>query len=126
MKNVGVCLLALALIAVVTTSAVGGRSGNSDTWQLQFDDVSGKAHVTAPEIGGEVSIGVNLKGLDPDTEYVVKSQGQIVGGGFPNRGGNLNLQGVITDSQGFGRVNLRLASDNSLVAQTDVYVVDAP
>ncbi len=122
-----VSLLAVCVLVLAVSIASAGRSGKSDTYQLEFDNVIGKAHVTAPELDGPVHIVVNIKGLDPEVEYVVKSQGEIVGQGYPNRGGNLNLEGTITDVQGWGFVNLRLASDNSLVAKTtEQYDVDAP
>lgn len=121
-----ISLLAICVLVLATSIASAGRSGKSDTYQLEFDDVIGKAHVTAPTLGGPVHIVVNFKGLDPDTEYVVKSQGEVVGQGYPNKGGNLNIEGTITDTQGFGFVNLRLASDNSLVDKTtEPYEVDA-
>jgi len=121
-----ISLLAICVLVLATSIASAGRSGKSDTYQLEFDDVIGKAHVTAPTLDGPVHIVVNFKGLDPDTEYVVKSQGEVVGQGYPNKGGNLNIEGTITDTQGFGFVNLRLASDNSLVDKTtEPYEVDA-
>ncbi|HPC97000.1 MAG TPA: hypothetical protein PLU87_18810 [Sedimentisphaerales bacterium] len=122
-----VSLLAVCVLVLAVSIASAGRSGKSDTYQLEFDDVIGMAHVTAPELDGPVHIVANFKGLDPGTEYVVKSQRQIVGQGYPNPAGNLNLEGTIEDIQGYGYVNLRLATDNSLVdSTTEQYDVAAP
>jgi hypothetical protein len=124
MQRFTLALAFLAALAMATSVTMANRAGKSATYQLQFDETNGQAHVQAPELGGDVHIVVNIKGLDSDTEYVVKSQGQVVGQGVPNRGGNLNLEGTITDDQGEGKVNLRLASDNSLIVSTPVYVVE--
>ncbi len=122
-----VSLLAVCVLVLAVSIASAGRAGKSDTYQLAFDDVIGKAHVTAAELDGPVHIVANFKGLDPDTEYVVKSQGQIVGQGYPNPAGNLNIEGMITDVQSFGFVNLRYADTNVLIDQTtEEYFVDAP
>ena len=122
-----VSLLAICVLVLTTSIAVADRSGKSDTYQLVFDDVTGMAHVNAPELGGPVHIVVNFKGLDPEVEYVVKSQGEIVGQGYPNPAGNLNIEGTITDTQGDGYVNLRDADTNALIDKTtEQYVVAAP
>ncbi|HOE95580.1 MAG TPA: hypothetical protein PLS90_03660 [Candidatus Sumerlaeota bacterium] len=123
MKRVGLAVAVMALVVLTGSLAFAGRSGNSSTWQLPFEVENGKAHVVAPELGGPVDIVVNLKGLDPNVEYVIKSQAQTVGQGFPNKGGNLNLNGTIVDTQGFGRVNLRDANTNALIDSTDMYIV---
>lgn len=123
MRRFTVALGLLAVVLLAASVANAEKSGNSDVWQLMFDNVCGKAHVKTTMPYGPVRIAVNIEGLDPDTYYVVKSQKQVVGEGYPNKDGKLNLKGWIEDDQGYGRVNLRL-EDDTLVAQTPVYEVD--
>lgn len=93
-KCIVVSIMTVAVLALVTTAAFAGRSGNSHVWHSGFIMVDGKATVVVNEEKGEVCIQVNVEGEEPNRPIFVGATGGIYLGWYStNNDGKLNVHG---------------------------------
>lgn len=104
--TLAIALLVLFAMAVPAFAGGNGKAGESDTYHCYFTvledggyegDAWGKIMVR--EFDGMLAFVVNFHGLDPGSEIELKSGGNTLASGMPNKGGNLNLSGT-TDAWG--------------------------
>lgn len=135
MRKVAVPVFAVVVLGMVVATVVAqgppsGKRGNSNVWQLTLDAQDGSdawgiatVKMTCGDDGRVLLEAViNGKKLEPGVAYVAKSQGQDIGSGVANRGGNVNIRGdVVVGAGSNGRINLRLADNNDLILQSELY-----
>lgn len=135
MKKLSILLACFMMLVMFSPALAKGPNGpagmsNMSHWNLMpadgFEGSWGK--VTFNHIGETMSFVLNAKNLEPDTDYVIKSKGEILGEGTTNPAGNLHINGEWdcneVGSLEDGRINVRRESDNERILWTGDDVFD--
>ena len=117
-------VLSMIIGTAIAKGPPSGKRGNSHVWQFSLvaqDGTNAWGNATAKIFDdGTVEVVVNGKNIVPGVEYVVKTQGEVVGYGYANPGGNVNISGSVQVAPGsVGYINLREAVGNASVLKSD-------
>lgn len=129
MKKIAILTAVILLFALAVVPAMAkpptdnehnqGPAGNSNIVHMNLVPNEGAeeswGRVKYNHSGAYLDFVLNAHNLEPNTEYVVKSKGNVLGSGITNPAGELHINGSWKCTQDLnpGRLNVRRASDNA-------------
>ena len=132
-RTITLAIALLLLVAMAVPALAGGnqgKAGKSDIYHCYFpivmdDEYEGDAwgKIMVQDLDGTLAFVVNFHDLD--SGYMeLKSGGNILASGMPNKGGNLNLSGT---TEAWGRAfNLWIDGTRTLRTEFDLCTPEMP